>query len=357
MRIVFRASGVAALAALALSITPASTTADTFKLKIGAGHPPAAAWIATIRDPFMPKVKERVAKETGHTIEWTEGFGGSLCKLNECLEAVESGVLDLGSPATPFSPAKLMAYNFAYFVPFGPADPRVAYKAAQEAYDKTPRMKEYLEQRYNQKLLGITTIGNYGLATNFKWKTVDDLKGRKIAAAGPNMPWLQGTGMVAVQSNLNEAYTSMQTGVYEGWVMYQEGITSFKLQEILKQYVDMDFGALHAGLLTVNRDTWKTLPANVQKIMEEEGRAWSQTTADVAWQRQVASKKILDAALETSQATMEMKQTWAKALPNIPKQRFEEINKVGQPGDVVYAYVKALKAAGHVFPRDWEAER
>ncbi len=347
----------AALTAGAVFVWAGEVAADTYKLKIGAGHAPVAAWIATIRDHFMPRVADRVAKETGHKIEWTEGFGGSLCKLNECLEAVESGILDVGSPATPFSPAKLMAYNFAYFVPFGPADPRVAYKAAAEAYSKTPRMPAFLEERYNQRLLGITTIGNYGLATNFEWKTVADLKGRKIAAAGPNMPWLQGTGTVAVQSNLNEAYTSMQTGVYEGWVMYQEGITSFKLQEILKQYVDMDFGALHAGLLTVNRDTWKTLPANVQKIMEEEGNAWSQTTANVAWDRQVAAKKILDGALKTSQATMEMKQAWAKSLPNIPKQRLEEINKVGQPGEVVYAYIKALKAAGHVFPRDWEAER
>ena len=52
-----------------------------------------------------------------------------------------------------------------------------------------------------------------------------------------------------------------------------------------------------------------------------------------------------------------MKEAWAKQLANIPKQRFEEINKARMPGEVVYAYVKALKAAGHKFPRDWDAER
>ena len=36
---------------------------------------------------------------------------------------------------------------------------------------------------------------------------------------------------------------------------------------------------------------------------------------------------------------------------------FEEINKAKLPGEVVYVYIKALKAAGHKFPRDWEAER
>ena len=64
-----------------------------------------------------------------------------------------------------------------------------------------------------------------------------------------------------------------------------------------------------------------------------------------------------EAGLEVRTASAEDKQAWAKALPNIAKQRFEEINKAGMPGEVVYAYIKALKAAGHKFPRDWEAER
>jgi hypothetical protein len=61
--------------------------------------------------------------------------------------------------------------------------------------------------------------------------------------------------------------------------------------------------------------------------------------------------------LEVRQAGADMKEAWAKQLANIPKQRFEEINKARMPGEVVYAYIKALKAAGHKFPRDWEAER
>ena len=64
-----------------------------------------------------------------------------------------------------------------------------------------------------------------------------------------------------------------------------------------------------------------------------------------------------DAGLDVRTADLATKQAWAKGLANIPKQRFEEINKAGMPGEVVYTYVKALKAAGHTFPRDWEAER
>jgi TRAP-type C4-dicarboxylate transport system substrate-binding protein len=348
----------AAAVAAGLAVSVPSAYADkTHKLKIGNSHPPAAAWNASAREQFMPRVLERMGKESKHKIEWTEAWGGTLCKPNECLEVTESGVLDLGVVLLPFHPAKLMAQNFGFFVPFGTPDPRIASKATLEVYAKVPRLGKLFEDRYNQILIGHGVIGNYGLVTNFKWSKVEELKGRKLAAAGPNIPWLLGTGAVGVQSALTEAYTSMQTGVYEGWVMFTEGVVSFKLQEISKQYVDMDFGAFQAAVLTVNKDTWKTLPPEVQKILSEEGRRWTESMAEFTWQRDQAARKTLQGVLETSVASMENKQAWAKALPNIPKQRFEEINKANQPGDAVYTYIAALKAAGHVFPRDWAAER
>jgi len=347
-----------AVAAAVLLSAAAGASADTFKLSIGAGHPAAAAWIATIKDYYVPRVTERVKKETGHTLAWTEAWGGSVCKLGECLEAVESGLLDVGELQTPFEPAKLMAHNFTYFVPFGTPDPRIAAKAIQEVYDKTPALKTVLESRYKQVYLAAGEIGNYGLVTTFKWKDFGELKGHKAAAAGPNLPWLQGSGVTGVQSNLNEAYTSFQTGVYDGWVMFPDAIVSFKLTEVTKQYIDMDFGSMHTVLLTMNQKTWKSLPANVQKIFLEVGRDWNQHIGTVIYDKQEAGRKQMkDAGLEVRQADMATKQAWAKGLPNIPKQRFDEINKAGMPGEVVYTYIKALKAAGHKFPRDWEAER
>lgn len=351
------AIAAATAAGLALGLT-ASAQAATYKLKIGAGHVPAGLWVQTIRDFYMPRVAERVAKETGHTIEWTAAWGGSVCKLGECLEAVEAGLLDIADVHVPTEPAKLILHNFFYFAPFGSPDPRVAAKVAAGMYDTVPALKKVLEDRYNQHFVGAGIVGNYGLVTNFKWNNVSELKGHKIAAIGPNFPWLQGTGAVGVQSNLNEAYTSMQTGVYEGWVMLAEPIVSFKLNEVSKQYVDMDFGAIHTPLLTINKDSYKDLPANVQKIIMEVGREFNARMGEVTYERQVASvAKLKELGVEVRQADMATKQAWAKSLANIPKQRFEELNKAGLPGETVYSYIKALKAAGHVFPRDWESER
>jgi TRAP-type C4-dicarboxylate transport system substrate-binding protein len=264
----------AAAAAAALLAASAGASADTFKLSIGAGYPLTASWQGPMKSFFIPQVTERVKKETGHTLVWTEAWSGSVCKPGECLEAAESGLLDVVDVLAATEPAKLMAHNFSFFVPFGSPDPRVVAKAAWEVYDKTPALKTWIE-RYNQVFLGVGVTSNYGLVTTFKWKDFNDLKGRKIAAIGPNMPWIQGSGVTGVQSNLNEAYTSLQTGVYDGWIIFADAIVSFKLSEIAKQYVDMDFGAASTPLLTMNRNTWKSLPANVQKIFLEVGRDWN----------------------------------------------------------------------------------
>ncbi len=346
-----------ALAAGIAAAAPAAQ-AETFRLSIGAGHPAdAAVWITTMRDFFAPEVKKRVKERTGHDIEWVDAYGGAVCKLGECLEAVESGLLDVADLHVPFEPTKLMAHNFPYFVPFGTPDPVQAARAARKVYDEFPQLKELLEKKYNQVYLATGTVGNYNLVTTFPWKAVDQLKGQKVAAAGPNLPWLQAVDAVPVQSNLNEAYTSFQTGVYNGWIMFPDATVGFKLHEVAKHYTVTDFGAIPNVLITINRDTWKKLPNEVQAIFLEVGKEYTEVESTAArdkGERSIATIKSSGGTVDA--LSWDEKVKWAKALPNIPKQRADEIGKTGMPGDVVYAYIRNLKADNFAFPRDWAAE-
>jgi TRAP-type C4-dicarboxylate transport system substrate-binding protein len=127
-----------AVTAAALVLAGAGTAnADTFRLTIGSGHPAdAAIWINTMRDFLAPEIAQRVEQKSGHTLEWVNAYGGSVCKLGECLEAVESGLVDVADLHVAFEPAKLMAHNFPYFVPFGTPDPVIA--ARSRARSTTP---------------------------------------------------------------------------------------------------------------------------------------------------------------------------------------------------------------------------
>ena len=207
-----------------------------------------------------------------------------------------------------------------------------------------------------RETIGFGVVGNYGLLTSFKWDKVDELKGHKIAAAGPNLPWLDGTGVVGVQSTLNEGYTSIQTGVYDGWVMFPDAIASFKLNEVTQQYVDINFGAMHTPLLTINKDVMGDLPEKVQEIIRAVGQEWGAHMAEIVDQKQKeALQSLKDSGLTIRDSDAEASATWAKALPDIPAARKKEIDAAGQPGDAIYAYIRALKSEGVQLPRDWEA--
>jgi TRAP-type C4-dicarboxylate transport system substrate-binding protein len=328
-------------------------------IRIGGGHGPAAIWISTIREHFIPRVTQRVERETPHRIRWTEAWGGAVCRPGDCLEAVESGLLDIGDIQVVFEPSKLMAHNFALYAPFGPSDPRVAAKLARAVYDRVPRLKEILERQFKQVYLAASTTGNYGLVTVNPWRTLSDLRGRKIAAAGANLAWLQapGVGVVPVQSNLNEAFTSMQTGVYEGWVMFADGVTSFRLHELSKQFVDVGFGCIPIPVLCANRDSWRGIPADVQRIIREEAASWSDHLGEQFHLRtEAAFATMRQAGLTVRSLDDEERRAWAMSLPNLAKQRMEEIRRANQPAEAVSAWIELAKEAGHRWPRDWLAE-
>ena len=140
-----------------------------------------------------------------------------------------------------------------------------------------PELKKILEDKYNQVFLGVGSVGNYNLADHLPvGQGRAAQRQRKIAAAGPNIPWLKAVGAIPVQSNLNEAYTSFQTGVYDGWVMFPDATVGFKLHEVAKNYTFTDFGAIPNVLITINKTTWRKLPKEVQDIMLDVGKEYTE---------------------------------------------------------------------------------
>lgn len=287
-------------------------------------------------------------------------WAGSVCKLGEELEAVESGLSDMGAVVSAFEPSKLVHKQYAYNLPFGANEPLLAARAMAKLYDKFPIFKTIYEDRFNQKYVGGGGItGNYDLITTFPVKTVEDLKGRKIAAAGPNIPWLEGTGAVGVQSNLVEAYTSFQTGVYEGWVMFHQATVSFKLHEQAPYVLEIGFGCIDVTDITVNMDVWNKLPAEVQDIMFEVGEEYRMAEAAYVIEKTNEALKVLqdDPNVQIYKFPEDQRQAWAEKLPNIPLQWVKEAEAAGVPGrEIMTSYIGFLEEEGYTCPREWQIE-
>ena len=238
----------------------AASAQETIRLRIASGHPPANTYVNLMQSFFVPEVTKRVATKTKHKVEFVEGYGGAMVKVADTLEGVQSGIIDIGGYCFCFEPSNLPLHAFQVMLPFGTMDPVVSVKLARAIYDKVPYMSKVFEDKFSQHLIALIADNGYNLGTSFEWDKVADLKGRKLAGAGLNLKWLEFAGATPVQSSLPEAYTSMQTGVYNGWIMFPSGYVNFKLYEVGKFYTEIGFGAITWHGLTINNARWAKLP-------------------------------------------------------------------------------------------------
>jgi len=344
------------LTALSASILALAGTgvaqAENIKLRIASGHPAVNTYVNLMQGFFVPEVTKRVKEKTQHTVDFVEGYGGSMVKVADTLEGVQSGIIDIGGYCFCFEPSNLPLHAFQVMVPFGTMDPVTSVTMARRVYDKVPYMSNVFEEKFNQKLIALIADNGYNLGTNFEWKTVADLKGQKLAGAGLNLKWLEFAGAVPVQGSLPEAYTGMQTGVYNGWIMFPSGWVNFKLYEVGKYYTEVGFGAITWHGLTVNKARWAKLPKEVQDIMLQVAREYEARTGTVNkenYPKQIEQLKANGAVIKSVPDSVRVE--WATSLKGWPQDKAAELDKQGLPASqVLKLALEEAEKLGHKWP-------
>jgi TRAP-type C4-dicarboxylate transport system substrate-binding protein len=339
--------------AAALSAICATTAqAENIKLRIASGHPNANTYVNLMQNFFVPEVTKRVAEKTQHKIEFVEGYGGSMVKVADTLEGVQSGIIDIGGYCFCFEPSNLPLHAFQVMLPFGTMSPEKSVKLARTVYNKVPYMSQVFEDKFNQKLLSLIADNGYNLGTTFEWNNVGDLKGKKIAGAGLNLKWLEYAGAVPVQSSLPEAYTSMQTGVYFGWIMFPSGWVNFKLNEVAKNYTEVGFGSISWHGLTINKNKFNRLPKEVQDIILEVGKEYEAKTGSVNeenYPKQLVQLKSL--GVNVKSVPDSVRTEWANSLKEWPQIQAQDLDKQGLPATLVLkTTLEEAEKIGHKWP-------
>lgn len=340
------------------SVMGTAALADNFTFRIGSGHPNGpAVYVADVANYFVPEVKKR-AEAAGHTVTFIEGYGGAIAGVAETLESVQNGILDIGAYCICFEPAKLFLHNFPYYAPFGPQDSEQAMQAVRATYDKLPWLAEQFETEYDQVLLGLHGWDNYHLGTTDPWETAGDLEGVKIGGAGPNLPWLEFAGAIPVQSTLPDGYLSLQTGVYNGWLMFPSAYLGFKFYEPAPYYTLIGFGAMGVNALTMNKRKFDSLPEDMQKILLEAGADYEkQAGASLNGRQESGLKGLADVGAQIKELSDEARAGWASSLTSFPNQQAKDADGRGMPGsDVLKTYLEAVSATGYEWPVVYEIE-
>lgn len=351
-------SSVGCLAAtICMSAMPTLTSADTINIRMGSGHPVGLlAYTETATEWFAPELKKRIEEQTDHTVNIQEFHAGQVAKVTEVLEATRDGLLDIGFISLIFEPSNGFIQNFTLFLPFNSPDATVVTEAALATYEAYPELFEVFETEHGQKWLGGACLANYGVGTNFGWEAFADLEGHKIAGAGINLDWIAGATPVA--SNLNEAYQSIQSGVYAGYLSASPWWHTFKLNEVAPYFTKTDFGAQFLNAVTINMNTWNALPDDVKPIVEQLGREWAGVTAEVCARNDASGlAKLKELGVEVTEISDAAKTDWATALAQFPNRMAAEANDRDLPGSgVLNFYMNKVEELGHTWPYRYEIE-
>lgn len=328
---------------------------EKITLRIGSGHSESNPWITALEDYFVKNVSERVSSETNYEIDWVKSYGGSVISLGNELQGVQDGLVDIGCTILVFEASRLPLQDMVYSMPFSCSDPLVVAETIKQMYAAYPEFTSIYESDYNQKFIGIGVSDPYGFYSTKEVKSLDDVKGMKIGAAGINLSWIEGSGAVGVQTSLNDTYQNLQTNVCQATIQPTHSCVNLKVYEVAPYYLDANFNVVPFNAITVNMDTWNDLPAEVQTILTEVGEGYLDYEANYI--NEIHEKDLAD--LQEKGCTIvtlsrEEQEKWAASLPDIVNGLVKNLDNAGYKGaEIVEKYYEILESQGIERVRDW----
>jgi len=336
-----------------MSVASSVASAKEIVIRIGSGHPPTVVYAGLMKNFFQPELKKAIEAQTDHTVKFIEGYSGSITKVFDTFEGIQNGVLDIGGFCFCFEASKLPMHAFQIMLPFGTMDPVQSVAVANAIYKKFPSLERAFD-KYNQTMLARIGDGGYNLGTNFEWKDLSDLKGRKILGAGLNLNWMKeaNIGIIPVTDGLPGWYQKIKTGLAEGGIMFPSAWGPvFKLHEVGKYYTTIGFGSITWHALNVNNRFWNSLPPEVKPIIQEVADRYSVQTGvfnkagyekDMAWLRENITVTDLPESVRLG---------WAQKLKDWPQKYADELEAKGFPAKAILnATLDETEKVGYKWP-------
>ena len=130
------------------------------------------------------------------------------------------------------------------------------------------------------KVVSIYTSAPYAVHSTADVKTVDDLKGLKIRAAGPvQTAVLTSLGAVPQAMSPTEMAENINRGLLDGAVADWSVADSFKVMEVTDNHYNARLGVL-PFVVAINKDVYEQLPPEAKKAIDESGERLGKLQGD-----------------------------------------------------------------------------
>ncbi|MFR6180811.1 MAG: C4-dicarboxylate TRAP transporter substrate-binding protein [Flavonifractor plautii] len=293
-----------------------------------------------------------VTERSGGAITFKVFYDNLLGKATDNLNTLSSGIADLGTVCTLYTPSNLPLSQITYCVPFAPDDPVLAAKLMYKVSEAYPEFYEEYEKN-NVVCLGWKGNEPYKLYSKGPIEELVQLKGKKITLGGVYyIPWFQSIGAVPVNAAAADLYQTIKTGVASGSFVYDSIYCNYKLYEVEDYCLEVGLGARNNNVLCFNKDMWESLDEKTQQLFQEcadeamaEFQDWQQSEMD-GWEQE-----MLDNGVTVSTLSDEAKAEWAETAlgyQDTLQTWIDEVTALGYDGaGIMSAYLQAGEELGY----------
>jgi len=309
---------------------PAKVISLTF-----AHFPPAPTFPCVSMEDWADKVEAR----TNGKVKIDTFPGGTLLTAPAMFDGVLSGVADIGCSCPSYEPGR-----FPLILGMeGPAvkfpNTAVASQCLFEAY------QEFQPESLDRfKVLYMFTAGPNHIVTIKPVHTLEDLQGLKLRCSGAVVPIMKALGAAPEAMPQSDVPEALAKGRIDGYVSSLETLLDFKYAETCKYWTDWSPCIGCSFAVVMNKPAWNSLPADVQKVMDDlalEQSVWTGEYMDTHTEEAIAYA-IEDEGCKMITISPEEKARWDALLEPLVGEYLADMAAKGLPGEEYLARLAEL---------------
>jgi TRAP-type C4-dicarboxylate transport system substrate-binding protein len=230
------------------------------------------------RTEATKKTLLEIEKKAGGRIRHHYQCDESSIRGMDFLSAIKVGKYDLGGgPNILFQPASFPLWQYSQLMFQGGPEPWASLKAWNELAFTNSQLKEEFDRK-GMKFLGAFSYPS-SLISKKPFSEPENFRGVKLRAMGQAAKWvvsLGGTVVPIINYGVEEA---LREGIIEGILGYPYVLHNYHSQVYCKFLIRAPLSNPVIYDTWINLDTWRKIPADLQKIYEE---AWREAYPRIA---------------------------------------------------------------------------
>ncbi|WP_415719795.1 TRAP transporter substrate-binding protein [Maridesulfovibrio sp.] len=286
----------------------------------------------------MERWKNEVEKRTGGKVQVQTYPGSTLLGAKNTLRGVMQGQADIGCVSLAYHPGVFPLCS-VFELPLGFTSSASASLALWDLYTK------YQPKEFRKfKVLTMFTSAPSNIMTKVPVRKLGDLKGLEVRASGILSKILESLGATPVSMPMSATPEALQKGVVKGLFSSFEVLKDLNFAEICRYETETNT-AVYPFAIIMNMRSWKVLPDDVKKVLDDLGREqaeWTGKYMDEHVNRSLAWAKEKYAIEMIKMSDADMKAIKEKTLPLIEDWKKKAADK-GIDGAKVLSDVEASR--------------